>query len=99
MAVEGEGAFPLRARQYRDKANNALYVTNNKAKVKKWCPTRGVMSHHMHLDCQSARRTRKINLSTDQKGCDNSKTIVGTLSVRKIQICWAHFFCDHFLIS
>ena len=43
-------------------------------------------SLYVQLDCQSARRTRKIDLPTNQKGYDNSETIVGKLSTRKIQI-------------
>ena len=39
------------------------------------------------LDWTPSRNTREINLPTNQKGYDNSKTSVGKLSARRIQIC------------
>ena len=37
----------------------------------------------------------KFNLTTNQKGCDNSETIVGKLLARRIQICWVYFCVIH----
>ena len=45
----------------------------------------------LQLDCQSAGRTRKINLPTNQKGCDNSETSVEKLSTRRTQISPVYF--------
>ena len=48
----------------------------------------------IQLDCQSARRTRKINFLTNQKGYDNSETTIEKLSARRVQICRAHVCLD-----
>ena len=41
----------------------------------------------LQLDYRSARRTREINLQTNQKSYDNSETTVGKLLAGRIQIC------------
>ena len=48
--------------------------------------------HLLQLDCQSARRTQKINLPTNQKGYDTFETTVGKISARRIQI-FPDYFC------
>ena len=53
----------------------------------------------LQLDCRSARRTRKINFSANQKGYDNSGTTVGKLSARKNQICPDYFCLGHYFES
>ena len=50
----------------------------------------------LQLDCRSVRRTQKINIPTNQKGCDNSETTVGKLSARRIQICWVYISVINF---
>ena len=45
----------------------------------------------LQLDCRSARRTRKIDLPANQKGCDDYETIVRKHSAWRIQICQVHF--------
>ena len=46
----------------------------------------------VQLDCFSWRRTRIINLVSNQKGYDTFKTTVGKLSTRRIQI-FPGYFC------
>ena len=48
----------------------------------------------IQLDWMSNTSRRNINLSTNQKGYDNSENTVGKLSARRIQIC-----CDYFCLS
>ena len=52
---------------------------------------RKMCAMYIQLDCWSSGRTRKIYLARNQKGYDNSKTTVGKLLARRIQI-WVVFF-------
>ena len=52
----------------------------------------------MQLDCQSATRTRKVNLPANQKGYDDSETTAGKLWSRRIHIC-CDYFLNQFLVS
>ena len=53
---------------------------------------RKMCAMYIQLDCWSSGRTRKIYLARNQKGYDNSKTTVGKLLARRIQI-WVVYFC------
>ena len=53
----------------------------------------------IQLNCRSARRTRIINLPTNQKGCDTFETTVGKLLARRIQIFPVPFLFRHYFES
>ena len=53
---------------------------------------RGAFYVFLQLDCFSWRRTRIINLQTNQKGYDTFETTVGKLSARITQI-YPDYFC------
>ena len=51
---------------------------------------------HVQLDWTSNTSRQKINFPTNQKGDDNSETIVGKLSARRIQIFRVYFLWSFF---
>ena len=55
-----------------------------------------VLHHCIQLDWTPSRRTQKVNSPTNQKGYGNSKTTIGKLSARRIQICVVYFCVIHF---
>ena len=49
----------------------------------------------LQLDLDLQYNRQKINLPTNQKGCDNSETTVEKLSARRIQI-YLVYFCKNY---
>ena len=62
-------------KQQQPKLTSVLYPCGESDKIH---------TKEVQLDCRSARRTRKINLPTNQRGYDNSETTVGKLLARRI---------------
>ena len=56
------------------------------------CDLFDLVEFKLQLDRTASARTRKINLSANQKGYDKSETLYEKLSARRIQIC-GDYFC------
>ena len=56
-----------------------IHVINSLGRIS---DLRGWSENFVQLDCFSWRRTRIINLATNQKGYDTFETIIGKLSAR-----------------
>ena len=71
-----------------------IHVINSLGRIS---DLRGWSENFVQLDCFSWRRTRIINLPSNQKGYDNSETTVGKLLARIIQIFPGNFCLGNIL--
>ena len=82
-------------RRQRKKANATAAATAIEETRGEGSWRRGV--DYSWIGWTSSMNRQKNNLSTNQKGYDNSETIVGRLSARRIQICCDYiFFFRHY---
>ena len=76
-----------------NESNKTNRVIKNHCVCRQFFCQRGkYCQEEVQLDCRSCGRTRIIDLTSNQKGYDNSETTVGKLSARRIQI-WLGYFC------